>query len=413
MPSEGFWLLLVGGLLCILGALGGMWAERRRLQFVIADQAARNSELSRRLTEQDHTMSEVSSENNALSTFLVVLPDVVRRLNSNIARRGIPPLLASTLDHIFEPSQILVFLAQGESELALACGKGLTEGMEPGMKIILGQGRIGMAAMNQRTMDREDFLSESRMRHSPGDVRDPGGAVVELVSPMVNEGRTLGILCVGRPARRHRDEKRMIKLVADLGALALQNQNMISSLESMANKDALTGLCTKRFLNLRLGHLLHRAQQTHMPLSVIIFDIDHFKKFNDTFGHLAGDEVLKKVGAVLKSQLRSDDTPARYGGEEFVVVLPDTAKEDAMTTAEKIRRAIEAAECPLAGGHMARVTISGGVAALPVDGRSSHELMTAADQALYLAKEQGRNRILAYRNRYLSEEGPDPGMAVP
>jgi len=224
---------------------------------------------------------------------------------------------------------------------------------------------------------------------------------------MVNEGRTLGVLALGNPARRHRDDKRMIKLVADLGALALVNQRMFNALELTANRDSLTGLGTKRFLNMKLGELIHRSEQNHEPLSVLIFDIDHFKRFNDTHGHLAGDECLKKVASLMREQVRADDIPARYGGEEFVVVLPSTNKEDALRIAEKIRRGIESHTFDLPTGRGVRVTISGGVASLSVDGSNTQELLSAADRALYTAKEAGRNRVMASRSRYLSGEEAD------
>jgi diguanylate cyclase (GGDEF)-like protein len=231
---------------------------------------------------------------------------------------------------------------------------------------------------------------------------------------MVHEGTTLGVICVGRASRRQGDEKRMIKLVADLGSLAFANADMFMKLENTANADSLTNLSTKRFLNLRLGELTHRAEKTHTPLSLIIFDIDHFKKFNDTFGHPAGDSILKVVAALIKGQLREDDIAARYGGEEFVIVLPDTVKEDATRIAEKIRKAIEKHPFRVSSdaAKPVSVTISGGVAGHLVDGKSSHEILSAADQALYLAKEQGRNRIIEYRSRYLSDDETEIGVTV-
>jgi diguanylate cyclase (GGDEF)-like protein len=198
----------------------------------------------------------------------------------------------------------------------------------------------------------------------------------------------------------------MIKLVADLGSLALNNNDLFTRLESIANADSLTNLCTKRFLNIRLGEETVRAEQTHTPLAVIIFDIDHFKRYNDTYGHLAGDEILRTVASIFKSQLRNDDIAARYGGEEFVVVLPNTAKEDATRIAEKIRRAIEQHPFPAGTGpgKPGSVTISGGVAGHLIDGKSSSEILSAADQALYRAKERGRNRIVEFKSRYLSDD---------
>ncbi|HKY32720.1 MAG TPA: sensor domain-containing diguanylate cyclase [Candidatus Polarisedimenticolia bacterium] len=410
MPDVSIWFLLVGGCICILGALGGIVAERQRLRFVIQDQAARNADLSRRLTDQERVVAGMAADNKALSSFLVVLPDVVRQLNSHMSQRGIPPLLASTLEHFFDPAQILIFLAQGKDELVLTHAKGQPDWMERGHKIKFGEGRIGLAAIHQRTMDRDDFQSDSLFRRSPSGVLDPPGLALDLVAPMVNESRTMGVLCVGAPASRHRDEKRMIKLVADLGSLALNNRHLIQRLQNVANRDSLTQLCTKRFLNLKLGELTHAAQNSHTPLSLVIFDIDHFKKYNDTFGHPAGDEILKQVAAILREHLRHDDIAARYGGEEFVAVLPHAGKEDAVRTAEKIRRAIEGHRFAAVAGSPSgpgRVTISGGVAQLMVDGESSQELLSAADQALYLAKERGRNRIVACHTRYLSDDSEE------
>ena len=407
MPGESAWLLLLGGLLCLVGGLGGFLSERRRLQAVINDLEYRLKEADRRVTELDSHLTELQGDNSSLSSFLVVLPDVVRRLNSNMSKRSIPPLLVSTLDQLFEPSQILVYTKKDREELVLAHGKGLPEGVVAGHSVRFGQGRVGLVARHQMAMVKEDLHSDSMFRREAADQSDPPWLLPEMIAPMVHEGETLGVICVGGVGRCQRDEKRMIKLVADLGSLALHNVELFNQLENMANRDSLTNLASKRYLNLRLGDLTHRAEQTHLPLSVIIFDIDHFKKFNDTYGHLAGDEILKMFASILKGQLRGDDIPARYGGEEFVVVLPNTTKEDALRIADKIRGAIETHPFQTSSGSadkQVQITVSGGVASLKLDGSSTRELISAADQALYLAKEQGRNRVVGFKSRYLSDD---------
>ncbi|HEY3176332.1 MAG TPA: sensor domain-containing diguanylate cyclase [Candidatus Polarisedimenticolia bacterium] len=406
MPGEAIWFLLVGGLLCAVGALGGILAERRRLSFVIREQAARNSDLRRRCADIEQIYDKVDIDNKELSAFLVLLPDVVRRLNSHMSKRSIPPLLASTLDQIFEPAQIAIYTRRTKDELVLSHGKGLPDGLNRGQIVKLGHGRIGLAARHQMTMDRDDAQSDTLTRHNQFDPGDPPGIPIDLIAPMVHEGETLGVVCIGGITRPQRAGKKMIKLVADLGSLALNNNDLFTRLESIANADSLTNLCTKRFLNIRLGTLTVQAEQTHTPLTLIIFDIDHFKLYNDTYGHLAGDEILKTVASIFKAQLRNDDIAARYGGEEFVVVLPNTNKEDAVRIAEKIRSAIERHPFPAGNGpgKPGSVTISGGVASHLVDGKSSSEILSAADQALYLAKERGRNRIVEFRSRYLSDD---------
>ncbi len=410
--SIGF--LIAGAILFALGALVGAFFERRRFEPIAQQQLGQMKDLARQAKEAEFRLTEVQSENKALSSFLVVLPDLVRRFNSRMPRRSIPPLLAGTIEQIFEPAQILVYLAKGKDELVLACGKGIADTPgAPGRNISFGQGRIGIVAHHQMAMVRDDIHAESAYRRAQPETTDPVGLVPDLIAPMVHDGETLGVISVGGVGRRHRDEKRMIKLVADLGAMALNNFERFNRWESMANADSLTQLATKRHLSIQLGHLMHRAEVTHEPLSLIIFDIDHFKKFNDTYGHLAGDGILKAVASILKDQLRRDDLPARYGGEEFVVVLPNTAKEDAVRIAEKIRSAIE--RCPFRPGGGAdktvAVTMSGGVAAHMVDGTTSNEILGAADQALYLAKERGRNRIVEYRGRYLSDEEGEAAIA--
>ena len=397
-------LLLIGGALCVLSAHFGIRRERRRLSVIIRDQAARNTEQGRRLNDSYNDVKKVEEENQHLASFLFLLPDVVRRLNSQISKRSIPPLLMSFLEQIFDPEQILVFTARAQGELVLAAGKGLPHGLEQGLVVPFGQGQFGLTARHQKTMDRDDLLSESA-QHKRSMIPDKPGLQVDLIAPIVYEGVTLGVISVGGNMRRLREQKRMIKLVADLGSLAMSNVDFFTRLETMANRDSLTNLATKRFLSEKLSMLLLRAQATHQALSVAIFDIDHFKKLNDTYGHLAGDQVLRDVSRILKSQLRSEDVPARYGGEEFVVVLPNTTKEQALAMAEKIRRAIETHSFPGAfgnGGKVGSVTISGGVAACDTDS-SSNELLASADKALYVAKEQGRNRVLAFKGRYLGE----------
>ena len=166
MPGEAIWFLMIGGGLCTLGALGGIMSERRRLGFVIRDQAARNVEQGRRLTELDRVINDAQADNRALASFLVVLPDVVRRLNTNKSKRSIPPLLTGTVDQIFEPAQILIYTTRVRGELVLAASKGLPQGFERGHRIKIGEGPIGLVARHQMTMDREELMSESLSHRS-------------------------------------------------------------------------------------------------------------------------------------------------------------------------------------------------------------------------------------------------------
>ncbi len=162
---------------------------------------------------------------------------------------------------------------------------------------------------------------------------------------------------------------------------------------TLALIDPLTGIYNRRFLDAHLGTVLQQMQEQGKPVSVVMLDIDHFKSVNDTYGHDAGDEVLRSIAERILGNIRSFDMAARLGGEEFVVVMPDTPQEDAMAAAERLRTRI--AETPIAvvGGRLIVVTASLGVAA-SVRGDTSSMLLKRCDQALYGAKHEGRNRVM-------------------
>ena len=406
-------LLILGGISAIILALvARLILERRRLRATVSHQQEHIGKLSRRTlnfsrdnTELEAQVKRASVDNNSLVSFLVVLPDVVRRLNARLSGRSLSPLLANCLRQLLEPEQILIFMARGD-ELVLVHEEGLRENADSELTTKFGQGHIGVVASRQTSMTQEEFHSESRFRRATRESGDPEGLRVDVIAPMVHEGQTLGVISVGGITRPLKDRKRMVKLVADLGALALNNNLLLRKWESIANADSLTKLASKGFLEYRLADLIVQAERTQSPLSVLMLDIDHFKRYNDAYGHIIGDEVLRTVASIMKSQVRGDDLCARYGGEEFVVLLPSTIKKDAVAVAEKIRQAVEdyAFELASESDEGCRVTISGGVASHSLDGNSSTDLLKAADEALYVAKEQGRNRIVVCRSRDLSDE---------
>jgi two-component system, cell cycle response regulator len=162
---------------------------------------------------------------------------------------------------------------------------------------------------------------------------------------------------------------------------------------TLALTDPLTGIYNRRFLDAHLGSVLHQMHEQGKPVSVVMIDIDHFKAVNDTYGHDAGDEVLRSTAQRILDNIRSFDMAARLGGEEFVVVMPDTPQEDAMAAAERLRARI--AESPVAtlGGRTIAITASLGVAA-SIRGDNSAVLLKRCDQALYGAKRDGRNRVM-------------------
>jgi diguanylate cyclase (GGDEF)-like protein len=158
-------------------------------------------------------------------------------------------------------------------------------------------------------------------------------------------------------------------------------------------RDPLTGLYNRRYVEETMPRELARAARQKAPLSVVVLDVDHFKRFNDTNGHAAGDVVLRQVGAVLRSTFRAADVVSRYGGEEFVAVLPDCGLADATARANAVCSAIRDLSVSHEGKVLAPITVSAGVAAYPLHGTDPDALFQHADRALYRAKADGRDRV--------------------
>ena len=157
--------------------------------------------------------------------------------------------------------------------------------------------------------------------------------------------------------------------------------------------DPLTGWYNRRHMEETLDRDIRRASRTRHPLSLLIFDIDNFKEFNDSFGHEAGDVTLQNLCQMVKMLIRNEDVACRYGGDEFVLILPDSSAELAAQRAEEIRIAVRHADLQYQGYLLKPMTLSFGIATFPADARTPRELLRAADNALFRAKSEGRNRV--------------------
>jgi two-component system, cell cycle response regulator len=222
-----------------------------------------------------------------------------------------------------------------------------------------------------------------------------------VVVPMVADGYPIGALVVerGGAVGSMITRSRLNALVefAAHASLSLSNAWLMSEIERLARIDELTGLANRRSFEESLAKEVARAARSGEPLSVVMFDVDHFKRLNDTHGHQRGDAVLRLMGQVLAESVRKVDIPARYGGEEFVLVLPNCPTENAVILADQVRRAIT-----VSSGHLA-VTVSAGVATMPVHALAGEELMRAADEVLYESKHAGRDRVTVSRRRLAAE----------
>jgi len=226
--------------------------------------------------------------------------------------------------------------------------------------------------------------------------------------PLRLRGSLLGILGVTRASRDPLGEveRRLLTALADQAALAIRHAQVVDELRALSTTDELTRLANRRALGRRLDREIERAERFGHPLAVVAIDIDFFKILNDTAGHPTGDAALRVVAASLVAGVRRIDTVARMGGEEFLVLLPETALDEARVVAEKLRERIESETVP--GGATqpgGRLTISLGVAAL-LPGETAEALLARADEALYAAKRHGRNRVELHAGLPLSMPVP-------
>ena len=233
---------------------------------------------------------------------------------------------------------------------------------------------------------------------------DPSGVSQYMCIPLLAQRELIGILHLqtrtgecAAPIPAGEAQIRVLSLAKTVGehiTLAVANLRLRENLRDQSIRDGLTGLFNRRYLEETLEREIHRAAREQAPLSIIFIDIDHFKSFNDEYGHEAGDAVLRQLGAFLTSQVRYEDIACRYGGEEFVIVLPDAAIGIAAARAEGIRSGVKGMNVQVGGKTLRGITLSLGVSAIPEFEATGEILLRAADAALYQPKSDGRDRVV-------------------
>jgi diguanylate cyclase (GGDEF)-like protein/PAS domain S-box-containing protein len=231
-----------------------------------------------------------------------------------------------------------------------------------------------------------------RCRHAPAEAES------YVCMPVHGQGQILGMfhIAVDVGARTRRpapDVEQRLRAICDRVGPALANLKLRDALRELALRDALTGLYNRRYMEDALNRELHRSERSGKPLSVVMIDIDHFKGFNDKYGHDAGDFVLSALARAIMNKIRPSDMACRYGGEELAVVLPEASLANACERAEQMRLAIRDTNLTHLGQTLPAPTASFGVAVYPANGRKPADLLKAADDALYRAKRDGRDRI--------------------
>ncbi|MBI2083264.1 MAG: sensor domain-containing diguanylate cyclase [Deltaproteobacteria bacterium] len=318
------------------------------------------------------------------------------------------PKLYNILDHFLGEKlgfhEFALLLREGEEEVVVQVARGFADSSKVrGMSFKTGEGVTGLVFQSRQPYYIPDTRLEGRYLYYKGEKSEDGSF---LSIPLLFKNEIVGILNFTRSGTGAfaAQEIQFLNTIAVQIAIALINAGLYSKTRELAVRDELTGLHNRRHFREILPLEIKRAERFGQSLSLLMIDIDHFKKYNDTFGHLEGDKRLREFSKLLLTSIRQVDYIARYGGEEFVVVLPNTKKEDAVVVAEKLRR-------KLASDPQQNLTVSMGIASYPVDATTLEAVLEAADKALYQAKWNGRDQVVVFNGVWTSPSA-DPANKV-
>ncbi len=290
----------------------------------------------------------------------------------------------------------LMLLDEAGERLVVKAAFGLPGDEAVGLTLRVGEGISGLVAQTGQPKLVPDVSAEPRFLKEESFWQQHGAFI--CVPLRLKERGVIGVLNAQKPdpAGFRLSDLDLFQAVATQVATALENAQLYERTKELSTRDDLTGLFNRRYFFDHLDNEVQRARRYQRVFSLLMLDLDDFKRYNDTHGHLKGDEALKKVARLLQTSTRRADVVARFGGEEFVVLLPEISKAGAAVVAEKIRAAVE--KYPFAGGGTlpdGKVTITIGLATYPHDSQECVELVDLADQALYVGKQQGGNRVSA------------------
>ncbi len=341
--------------------------------------------------------SNMQGTNDALKEKVIryaALKELTARLSSSLSLDGVINIVIDNVSELVEKSDLsILFLVEEEAqELALKAVRG----------------KAGPASIKSKKGDVFDlWVLKQRQPLLVSDTDKDFRFNLELIpeefkrqyksliaAPLISNKKVIGIMRIEskEPEAYMSDDLRLLTIISDLAAIAVENAKLYHRIEELAIRDGLTGLYCHRYFKERLAEDIIKVTRIKQPLSLLMLDIDDFKGYNDKYGHIAGDIVLKVIGDSLQSSVELGDLAARYGGEEFVLILFGKGKAEAQRFAEVIRKKVEANKFILRQVET-HVTASIGCATFPEDTNSGEELIRLADGALYEAKKQGRNRV--------------------
>lgn len=346
-----------------------------------------------------HLKAESNEELLRLESFIITMSDTAKQVSSVLRTEELlRVILRKTIDLL--GSQKCAIFKVDEKTKSLICidavGYNKEEIERYNLKADESSGLVGYASEQGVFVSRKTLAQDYTKSH----VINTEKLKSNFCQPIVHNSRTLASICVSNVSPDLTDEQvmRLLSTLANFGGIALTNTELVDRIREQSVRDSLTWLYNHQYFQNHMDNMLSGAKREKEPLGFIILDIDYFKKFNDNYGHQAGDFVLKKVAGILTSELRGTDIVARYGGEEFVAILPGRDLEGSYRVAERIRKIFE--QTPFEyESHGLKITISAGVSAYIPSANTNatkEALIRYADNALYKAKEQGRNRVVMH-----------------
>ncbi|HBB7076068.1 TPA: diguanylate cyclase [Legionella pneumophila] len=392
------------------------------------DEETKNIEVN---TEQEKTIYEMTSKliqngDNEIKGVVHSVRNITKRVQEHTELQESYEKLANGMKELQKKNEQITLLVE-MSDIMLACGsqEELSDVMAKYSQRLLqfSSGYLFIMHPSKNYLEKAaswgnpqphdlTFTPEQCWAIRLGRIHYAGSSRIELMCShtMFAEQPELSLLCVPLMAQNDiygllylevglefdENQQLLITAFAELTALALANVRLRENLRYQSIRDPLTGLYNRRYLEDFLFKQLHQAERTKASFAILMLDLDHFKKINDTFGHDAGDLVLKELGQILNSDIRLGDIAARYGGEEFVLLLYDIDAQAAKMKAENLRSAISNLQVKYGAQPVGQITASIGISVYPDDAKSPAEVIEAADKALYQAKNKGRNKVILF-----------------
>jgi diguanylate cyclase (GGDEF)-like protein len=325
-------------------------------------------------------------------SFMIRIPTIIQRLNSTFQLNEIAQSIVKLTSDII-PTKNIEFYCLDKATNILRITYSTNQENTRKVSCALGEGLVGTAAQ-QRMIKLKGRIGNTSAFDSH----------LWMAVPITFKDRLFGVIGVGQPEQLSGNESDIMKMVADVAAVALMNQTMLVEAKEKANTDSLTELNNRYYLLQTAQSFMEIAIRECIPISVIFFDVDHFKHYNDANGHDNGDKLLKELSELIRSFTLKNSVLARYGGEEFIIMTLGISKEDFFAYSEKLREKV--ANYPFMNREkqpLGCISISGGIASFPTDGDTISKIIQLADSALYRAKSEGRNRVVMYKSKYISD----------